>query len=129
VDRRTLFAVVSVIVSAVLTAIATFSGDDDHQTREYLVVLAVTLVAAAILFWIVVPRVEGSGVAALVLAVLSFVSLGVFWLGLPAVFAGTAALLALDAREGPEDRPALTIPALVIAAVVVVLAAVLAFAG
>jgi hypothetical protein len=87
------------------------------------------VVAAAIVYRVIVPRVGASPVAALVLAVVAFVSLGVFWLGLPAIIAGAAALVALEAREGAEDRPAMTVPALIISAVVVVLAVVLAVAG
>jgi hypothetical protein len=128
-DRRNLFAAASIVVSAILTAIGTFSGDDSDQGRTYLVVLAVILVAAGIFYWVIVPRVDASPVAALVLAVLSFVSLAVFWLGLPAVVAGAATLVALDARERGYDRPRLTLAALIISGVVVVLAVVLAFTG
>jgi hypothetical protein len=128
-DRRTLFAAASIVVSAILTAIGTFSGDDSDEGRSYLVVLAVIVVAAGIFYWIIVPRVDANPVAALVLAVVSFVSLAVFWLGLPAVVAGAAALVALDARERGDDRPALTLSALIISGVVVLLAVVLAFTG
>jgi hypothetical protein len=45
------------------------------------------------------------------------------------VVAGAAALVALDARERGDDRPALTLSALIISGVVVLLAVVLAFTG
>jgi O-antigen/teichoic acid export membrane protein len=82
VDRRTLFAVGSFVVSAILTAIGTFSGSDDNQFWQWLVILAVTAVAVAALFWVIVPRFDGgTGGAALVTAIVSVVSLAVFWIG------------------------------------------------
>jgi hypothetical protein len=129
-DRRPLFAVASIVVSAILTAIGTYSGDDSHQTRQFLIVLAIVIVAAAIVFWVVVPRLEGgTGSAALVLGVLAVVSLVLFWLGLPAVLAGGSTLLALDARERPGAKLGYVNGALALSALAIVLAAVAAFAG
>ncbi len=128
-SRRNAFAAASFAVAAVLTAIGTFKDDGD-SVGEWLLVLAISAAVAAILFWVVVPRVgESAGVAALVLAVLGFVSLGVFWTGLPSVFAGAAAYLGLAERDRREGRPALAYAALAVAALVVVLAIVLAIVG
>ncbi len=92
--------------------------------------LAISAAGAAILFWVVVPRVgESAGVAALVLAVLGFVSLAVFWTGLPSVFAGAAAYLGLEERDRREGRPALAYAVLAVAVLVVVLAIVSASVG
>jgi hypothetical protein len=130
VDRRTLFAVGSFVVSAILTAIGTFSGSDDNQFWQWLVILAVTAVAVAALFWVIVPRFDGgTGGAALVTAIVSVVSLAVFWIGLPVPIAAGAAFLALGAQERPDARRPYVNAALVISAIVVVLAVVLAFAG
>ena len=129
-DRRTLFAVGSFVISAILTAIGTFSGSDDNQFWQWLVVLAVTTVAVGALFWVIVPRFDGgTGGAALITAIVSFVSLALFWIGLPVPIAAAAAFLALGARERPDARQGYATAALVISAIVVVLAVVLAFAG
>ncbi len=127
-SRRNAFAAASFAVAAVLTAIGTFKDDGD-SVGEWLLVLAISAAVAAILFRVVVPRVgESAGVAALVLAVLGFVSLAVFWTGLPSVFAGAAAYLGL-AEDRREGRPALAYAALAVAALVVVLAIVSAIVG
>jgi hypothetical protein len=128
VERRTLFAVASTALAAVLTAIGTFGGDEDEEAWTWLVVLGVIVVAAGVVFWLVAPRWSGSGRAAVVLAVLGAVSILVFWLGLPAVLAGGAALLALQARERGRAGGAAT-GALALAALTVAAAVVLAFVG
>jgi hypothetical protein len=130
VDRRTLFAVGSFAVAAVLTAIGSFSGSGDDELRTWLVVLAVTAVAVGILFWVVVPRLEGGlGGAALVVAIVAVVSLVVFWMGLPVPIAAAAACLGLDARDRPGARPLYVNGAFAISSIVVVLAVIAAFAG
>ena len=127
-SRRAQFALGSVAVSAVLTLIGTFSGDEDEEWWTWLVVAAIFVAAAAVLFGLVVPRVADVGLWALILAILGAVSIVVFWTGLPAVFAGAAALLGLDAR-GRGTRRGLATAALALAAVTVVAAAVVAFVG
>jgi uncharacterized membrane protein len=130
VDRRTLFAVGSFVVSAVLTAIGTFSGSDDNQVWQWLVVLAITAVVVVALFWVIVPRlVGGTGGAALVVAVVSVVALAVFWAGLPVPIAAAAAYLGLDARDRPGANPLYVNGAFAIAAIVVALAVLAAFAA
>jgi hypothetical protein len=128
VSRRAQFALGSVVVSAVLTAIGTFGDDGDSEWWQWLVVVAIAVAAAAVLFWLVVPRVGDIGLWALVLAILGAVSIVVFWTGLPAVFAGAAAFLALDAR-GRGLKPGLATAALAVAAVTVGAAVVVAFVG
>ncbi len=127
-ERRNLFALGSFALAAVLTAIGTFGGDDDHDIGEWLFVLAVSLVAAVVVFWLAAPRWRGSERASLVLAVLSAISIVVFWSGLPSVLAGGAALLALDARADGRGTAAGLI-SLLIAAGTVVAAVILAFTG
>src|SRR5918996_1606744 len=127
-ERRELFAVASLVVSAALTAIGTFAGDEDDAFWTWLAVVAIAVVAVAVLFWFVVPRVESLGLAALVLAVIGAATIVVFWSGLPVPFAGAAALLGLTARDRRLGAGLGTI-ALAIAALTVAAAVVLAFTG
>jgi len=62
------------------------------------------LVAAAVLFAAVLPRLRGGRRAAVVLAALSVVSLVVFWTGLPTVLGAAAA--AVDRRAAGRLRAA-----------------------
>ncbi len=127
-SRRIPFALAALVVAAILTAIGTFRGDDEHSLRTWLVVLAISVVGAAIVFWGIVPRVDRFGRGALILAVVGALSLVVFWTGLPPIFAGGAALLALAARErGAETGMASA--ALVLAALTVVAEAPAALVG
>jgi hypothetical protein len=126
--ERLPFALGSFVISAVLTAIGSFSGNDDHAWRQWLIVLAVSAVVTAIVFWFVVPRIDNLPRGALILAIVGAVTIVVFWLGLPVIFAGAAALLALQARRGGATSRAASI-ALLIAALVVVAAVALAFVG
>jgi hypothetical protein len=129
VDRRLPFAIGAIVVSAILTAIGTYSGTDSHQTRQFLVVLAVTLAVTAILFVGVVPRFDGSARAALVLGILAVVSVLVFWLGVPVPVAAAATFIALTAREREDQSRGETTAALALSALAVVLAAIAAFVG
>jgi len=49
------FAAGSFLISAVLTAIGSFSGDDDHAWRQWLIVLAISAVVTAVVFWVIRP--------------------------------------------------------------------------
>jgi hypothetical protein len=66
---RLQFALGSFVVSAILTAIGTFQGDDDHAWRNWLIVLAISAAVTAIVFWVVVPRIGNLARGALILAV------------------------------------------------------------
>jgi len=124
---RNRFALCSILIAGILTAIGTFSeGDEEFWT--WLVVVAIFLVGAGIVFWLVVPRVERFGRGALILAIVGVISLVVFWTGLPPVLAGGAALLALIARERGTETGMAT-GALVLAGLTVIAAAVVAFVG
>lgn len=111
-------------VSAVLTAIGTFwsplANYEATQTREdflsWLVVLGVIGVAAAIAFGLVVrtASTERADRRGLILAVLSVLSIVVFWAGLPVVFAAAGACLALSqGRPSTMGRVTLAIGVLV----------------
>ena len=126
---RAPLALASFALSAALTAIGTFSGDDDNQWRQWLIVLGIAALAALIVFWVVVPRVNRLGRGALILAILGAIAIIVFWLGIPVVLTGGAALLALEARRVPADDARLATPALALAALTVAAAVVFAFVG
>jgi hypothetical protein len=125
--RRVPFALASFALSAVLTAVGTFRGDDDHAWRSWLIVLAISAVAAAIVFWGVVPRIGDLDRGALILAIIGAITIIFFWLGVPVVVAGGAVLLALEARD--RAATGLSTAALAIAGLTVIAAVVLAFAG
>jgi hypothetical protein len=61
--RREAFAALSVAIAVVLAAVGTFRGDDDHAARQFLIVCAIILVATAIVFWAIVPRIDRVGSA------------------------------------------------------------------
>src|SRR5262249_29969506 len=130
VNRRTSFAVGSFVVSAILTAIGTFSGSDDNQFWQWLVVLAVTAAAVAVMFWIVVPRFHGGpGGPALVVSSVAPLGRVVFWLGRPVPIAAAATLLGLDARDRPDARQTYVNGAFAISVLVLLFATIAAFAG
>jgi hypothetical protein len=122
------FAAGSFLISAVLTAIGSFSGDDDHAWRQWLIVLAISAVVTAVVFWVIVPRINDLPRGALILAIIGAITIVVFWLGIPVVFAGAAALLALEVRERGVSSAAAS-AALVIAALTTVAAIVVALVG
>lgn len=98
-------ALLGIALAAGLAAWGTF-GDSPHSTSDYLVVLAIIGVAALVVFGWIAPRGlrrESAGATALVLAVLSVLTIGAFWSGLPPVLAAGAIVLGLagwSARTG-----------------------------
>ena len=132
-DRRAianwpLYAALSVGIAAVLTAIGTFwsplaSYEATHTMDDFiswLVVVAITVVGAGIVFGLVVRTTPSGGgrARAAVLAVLAVLSLAVFWTGLPMVFAGGAACCALADPRSVGSRIVLVVAAVVTAAAV-----------
>jgi hypothetical protein len=112
-DRRTaswpLFAALGAGTALVLTAVGTFwdvTGNDTgdgYSITDYLPVVAVVAVATAVVFGLVVRTASpaSAGTRSLILAVIAFLSLVVFWSGLPAVLAFGAVALALKADGLP----------------------------
>ena len=112
-------AVAAFVISAALAAWGSFSGDDSHATREYLVVLLIIAVAIAIVFGVILPRsVDGANAArtALVLSVLGLLSIAGFWAGLPPVLAIGGIALARTAGAGGLARAALIVGGLALLA-------------
>jgi hypothetical protein len=125
-----MFAAIGTGISLVLTALGTLadlSGNDttNGSLAEYLAVAGITVVAAAIVFGLVVrtTQPENAGLRAIVLAVAGLLSLVVFWTGLPAVLAAGSVSCAMAARGAAAKT------AIAVSAVTVALAVVAAIAG
>lgn len=125
--RRTEIAAASVVLAIVLLAIGAYGGDDD-DTGYFVIASLITVATAAILHWVVLPRIRRPGLGALVIAILAVVSIVVFWLGFPTVLAGGAIVLALVARRDGSE-PGKASAALALAALAVIAHIVLAFVG
>lgn len=105
--RTPLLAALAVAVACLLAAVGTFtdptgnSPEADHTVGDYLVVVGIVLVAAAVVFGLVVRTADRGNAArrAVVLGVLAVLSLAVFWAGLPPVLAIGAIACALAARD------------------------------
>jgi hypothetical protein len=125
------------VVASLLTAIGQFKGSTfGDEVGAWMVVVAAIVVATVVVFAVVVPRTlrhSDAGTVsrnALIIAVVGFLSLVVFWLGLPTVLAAGSAFLAADAHQHATGRQRrLTIASLSLAAVTVLLAVLLAFLG
>ena len=96
----------AVLLSAILSAILIARNTNDGPAwRVGLVLAAFILAFTGVVFGLVVRRVLRKGSArasawtALVLGILTVVSLAVFWLALPPVFGVAALALARDARD------------------------------
>jgi hypothetical protein len=128
-------AVAGVALATVYTAIGTFQdATEDNTWRRMFITFGIILVTAAVAFLAARRALGGStdrvARTSVVLGVLAFLSLVVFWAGLPAVLAAAAAVLALAARDrrgGVLGRGPAT--ALVLSAITVVLAGVAAVIG
>ncbi len=90
-SRVVIAALVAVGIAAGLAAWGTFGGEGENDSAgDYLAVLAIIAVAAAVVYGFIVPRALGGANAArtaLILSVIGLVTVVVFWSGLPVVFA------------------------------------------
>jgi hypothetical protein len=96
-----LTAVVAIAVSALLAAWGTF-GDEDNSAGDYVPVLVIIGVLAAIVYGFVVPR-AARGIwpmarTGLILSILGLLTVIVFWSGAPPIFAFAGLLLGYFAR-------------------------------
>lgn len=89
----------AVIIAAGNVGVDHAAGEDGGLS-EALFTGAVCLVAAAFLFGVLLPRLRNRSRTAIVLAVLSVLSVLVFWSGLPAVLGAAAAA----AGRGPSQK-------------------------
>jgi hypothetical protein len=127
------FAVAGTVTALALTAIGTIGGENDrYDATDWLTVsVPIVLVAGAVVFGLVVPRIirgARASTGGLVLGVLALVSIVAFYLGLPAILAGAAAACAAAARTRRGWTPA-TAVAVALAIAATAAAVVLAFTG
>ena len=107
-----------------LAAVVVFAGNynvptgENGGTREGIATGVVCAVVAAVLFGVVVPRVRNADRAALVLGILTVVSVAVFWSGLTPVLAG--ATLAVAGTSQVQTRRTTVVRWLAIAATALV---------
>ena len=97
-----LTAAVAIAVAAILGAWGTFGGDG-NSTGDYIFVLVIIGVLAAIVYGFVVPR-AARGIwpmarTGLILSILGLLTVIVFWSGAPPIFAFAGVLLGYFARE------------------------------
>jgi hypothetical protein len=127
------FAIAGTITALALTAIGTIGRDNNrHDTADWLTLnVPIILVAGALVFGLVVPRINRGArpsTGALVLGVLALVSIVAFYLGLPAILAAAAAACAAAARTR-RGWTAATAVAVALAISATASAVVLAFTG
>jgi hypothetical protein len=92
-----------------MAAFQSFQGSGSHEFRSWLIISAIGLVAIGVVLWGILPRIQPSGRAAIVFAVLAAVSIVVFWLDILPSLAAAAILIALALRRGVETGRASTI--------------------
>jgi hypothetical protein len=112
--QRWFVGVLAVVVAAALAAWGTFSGDGG--ITEYVLVVAISVVAAVIVFGGVLPRTERSGMYArngIILSGLAILSVFIFWTGLPPIL-GIAGLYL-----GAQQRNSLGLAAVALGALAV----------
>lgn len=129
-SRTPLLAAFGIAASAVLTAMGTFwdvtdNSDRDLGIAEYLITLGIVVVAAALVFGLVVRGAESGnpGRRAAVLGGAGVLSVAAFWSGVPMVLVAAAVACALLERDrqgsfGTGSKAGLTLSALVTAAAV-----------
>ena len=115
------------VLAIALLAVGAYSGSGD-DTGYFLVASLIAIVTAAVLYWIVLPRITRVGRGALIIGVLAVVSIPVFWLGFPTVLGGAAIALGLPAREQVAEAGKAT-AGLALGALAIVAHVVLAFVG
>ena len=100
-----LTAALAIAVAAILGAWGTFGGDG-NSTGDYIFVLVIIGVLAAIVYGFVVPR-AARGIwpmarTGLILSILGLLTVIVFWSGAPPIFALPGILLGYFARQRGE---------------------------
>jgi hypothetical protein len=102
-----LTALVAIVMSAILSAWGTFSGEEDSGFGDYWPVLLIIGVLAAIVYLWAVPRAArgawSMAKTGLVLSILGLVTVIAFWSGAPPIFAFAGILLGYYGRRGTES--------------------------
>jgi hypothetical protein len=136
-SRRTLTAVTAVLIFAAL-AFGYLSNDEEGDVLSWLIVSAVASVIAALMLMRFVPATESDpdgankpARRALILGVLSVVTIVIFWTGLPFALGVPALALAATgrARAPQEGHGGQATAAAILAALAIVLAIVACIAG
>jgi hypothetical protein len=101
-SRTPLLAAFGIAAASVLTAVGTFWAVNDkpeakHEFNDWLICLPIIAVAAAVVYGLVVRSAAtgNPGRRALILSVVGFLSLAVFWAGIPMVVVSGAVACAL----------------------------------
>ena len=98
------------------------TGGDDHSTSEFLIVCGVAVVAAMVVFGLVVPLTldkPSSGRTALILAILAVLSVPVFWAGITPALGVGAIILGLSGDRRTLSRIGVALGALALMGYVV----------
>jgi hypothetical protein len=129
-SRTPLMAALGIAASGALTAVGTFwdlNNPDSGPTHvsDWLITLGIIAVAAAVVYGLVVRTAAAGnpGRRAAVLGVIAFLSLAVFWAGLPVVIASGAAACAFVEQDrkgslGTGSKVALALAAITTAGAV-----------
>ncbi len=103
-------AVATTVFALALDALGVWGDGSPYaepSVTDFLFTAALTLVAAALVFGLIVPRTmhrRAAGVVALTLGALALVMGPVFWLGIAGVFGVGAVLLGLEADNAEPGR-------------------------
>lgn len=100
-------AIAAIAAAAGFAAIGTFAEASDSDMKDFVAVLVIIAIGAAVVFGFVVPRGlgrEAAGVSALVLSVLGLLLVAVFWSGLPPILAAGGILLGWAGWDSPRGR-------------------------
>ena len=98
------------------------TGGDNHSTSEFLIVCGVAVVAAMVVFGLVVPLTldkPSSGRTALILAILAVLSVPVFWAGITPALGVGAIILGLSGDRRTLSRIGVALGALALMGYVV----------
>jgi uncharacterized membrane-anchored protein len=133
VSRTPLLAALGLGTALVLNAVGTFwsAGDAEHGLGSFLVVAAVSAVATALVFGLVVRTAArgDAGRRAVVLGALGALSFVVFWAGITAPLAFGALACALVARDRDRQWSPVAAAAVALALLALAAVAVLAVVG
>jgi hypothetical protein len=104
---------IAVAVALGAVAVANFAGSGDNGgAGPFAICAVISLAVAALVFGRVVPRAKAGsrpGRTALVLAILSVVSLAAFWSGLPQILAPAAIVVGLARPRSGESTAAVVL--------------------
>jgi len=110
-------------IGIVLGGLVIFGGnynvkpDENGGLGPALISAAILLVIAAVLYFVVLPRVQHVDRTVIILSVLAILTLAVFWLGVTPIFA--AAAVAVAGRAASVGRAALVLEVIAVVAALV----------